>query len=284
MFEHPLFKRDHPALAKEISGSRNKKIAPLSEENPPVSKSNPVPVSSPSPAPWPTFGDHPVLAVPGALLPENASQMFLQGRAGAVHTGPENHILGRMSQNLFPPASRASTASSVDDGSRQLQVKDFEKQLFFQSMINSLNSTASFEATEDQGRGRHDPLMRATILAKQERIRSAAAAVASNSPTSRTAELQTNLQGFSPCHSNGGQGGGSPMSAFHPETSTLQSTIQQQTASFPPASSAGLDPLVRLYLQQHEAVRQENLILQQELLRQEILRREREQRDRRGPS
>ena len=268
VFRHKLFKQNQPELAKEISGSKKKQsnFATMRAAKPTAKDASPAKtlLAAPSPAPWPTFNLNRESSTAACAYVSNAA---------TLNTGGGTHPLSSH-QSLF---------------SSQMQ-PDLEKQLLLQSMMNTLN-TPGIAAGNTQGQMRNDAFLAASMRAQQDRNMAFATASTSARPT----ELESTLQGL-----EAAQGGsrrllsGIHMPSFLSESQNLSINMHQQlqqqqanlshakNAGNPSSGTGGVDPLVRLYLQQQQNQRQENLLLQQELLRQELLRREREQRDNQG--
>lgn len=269
IFEHPLFKKSRPELAKEISGSKKQRMSAVAAAA--KARSDPTPPSrnaAPTPAPWPTFSqESATTASLAAAAPAGESDISSQSI-------PQGGTLTNEYQNAL---------------SRQLQQPDIEQQLLLRSMMNSLQN-APRQAVDDSHRGQRHDAFAAALLAQQDRAR-ALGTMSGTSNTSSTVPAFEGAQGSN----RGLPSGGYPMSSFILDNQSLPNMYQQQAAALPQgrerrsssstnASSVtgGVDPLVRLYLQQQETQRQENIRLQQELLLQELWRRERDQRDNRG--
>lgn len=285
VFEHPYFQRSRPELAKEISGSK-KKAQPTppsaGERSPPSlglsrAAAHLAQAVPPSSAPWPTFGD---------LQPTAET-----GRVGSG--GLYDDMIRQALLQKGLSANSAAVANSVRSDARGNQLQpELENRLLLQSMLNYGTANVAESPARSQ---RQDALLTATMLAKQERARAlAAAANASASPSTGPARSNVDLAPSltlpnltATNHLRRSLTSAYPIPSFASDPSpSLPSILQQQQqqhAVLPSpsttAAAATLDPLVRLYLQQQEASRQENLLLQQEVLRQELRRREQMQRD-----
>ena len=196
----------------------------------------------PGPAPWPAVNPKTTAASAATLSDGQVSTAATRSAGGGVSSLPsQQRILAS-----------------------QLQ-QDIEKELLLQSIVNSLNTQRVADGSS----------LGQSLLADQARTLGRVPA------PSRPTELPSVLQGFDAAHGVN-RGLLSGFSSFHTASqspSTGSSVYRQQQQASSSSGAGGESPLVRLYLQQQQNQRQENLLLRQELIRQELLRRDLEQRD-----
>lgn len=264
VFEHPYFQRSQPELAKEISGSKKKTPPPPAsgdDQGPTLGLSRAADMAQmgPTPAPWPAFGDQ------LQAVESNRSS------AGGLYDD-------MIRQALLQQGLATSSNSARSDALTNQRQPDLGSRLL-QSMIGQLTATPNAE--ENPASLRQDALITATMMANQDRARALAAA-SNASPSAAASRPTVDMAASLTLPSLATTNLRRSLTAGFP-SSLLQ---QQHQSTLPSSATASLDPFVRLYLQQQETSRQENILLQQELLRQEILRREQQQREReeQGPN